>query len=68
MIWACVEGKSPSLIIRKRFTRAIHLLRRAREIDPWSFEAVLQLARLLSKTDQGEEASMLLQGLALPCG
>ena len=45
--------------------RAIHLLRRARGIDPWTFEAVLMLSQLLTKTDQGDEASMLLQGLAL---
>ncbi len=71
----CERGRSVDAIVAlvegsKHFrsgpdrARAIHLLRRAREIDPWSFEAVLQLARLLSKTDQGGEASMLLQGLA----
>jgi tetratricopeptide (TPR) repeat protein len=44
--------------------QAIHLLRRARAIEPWHFESVLELAGLLGRCDQREEARMLLDGLA----
>jgi tetratricopeptide (TPR) repeat protein len=44
--------------------QAIHLLRRARAIDPWHFETVVELARHLGRTDQEAEARMLLDGLA----
>jgi tetratricopeptide (TPR) repeat protein len=44
--------------------QAIHLLRRARTIDPWHFETVIELAGLLRRCDQREEARMLLDGLA----
>jgi tetratricopeptide (TPR) repeat protein len=47
--------------------QAIHLLRRARTIDPWNFETVLELVRHLAKSDQGVEARMLLDGLAERC-
>jgi hypothetical protein len=43
--------------------QAIHLLRRARTLSPWNFETVLELAQLLRRTDQREEARMLLEGL-----
>jgi tetratricopeptide (TPR) repeat protein len=51
---------------RTRWLRpqAIHLLRRAREIEPWNFEVVLEIARLLASTGQRHEARILLQGLA----
>jgi tetratricopeptide (TPR) repeat protein len=51
---------------RSRWLRpqAIHLLRRAREIEAWNFEAVLELARLLASTRQQHEALLLLDGLA----
>ena len=49
---------------RWRWPEAIHLLRRARQIAPWDFEIVYNLARLLAKTDQVYEASMLLDALA----
>lgn len=54
---------------RSQFLRpqAIHLLRRARAIDPWHFETVLELALHLGRTDQQVEASMLLEGLAERC-
>src|SRR5688572_28042938 len=54
---------------RSQFTRpqAIHLLRRARTVDPWHFEAVLELAILLGRADQQAEASFLLEGLAERC-
>jgi tetratricopeptide (TPR) repeat protein len=42
---------------------AIHLLRHADEIEPWNFEVVSELARLLAKSDQPEEARRLLEGL-----
>jgi tetratricopeptide (TPR) repeat protein len=48
--------------------RAIHLLRLAREIEPWHFESVRELARLLGRSAQREEAGLLLRGLARRCG
>jgi tetratricopeptide (TPR) repeat protein len=58
-----IEG---SRHLRTRFERpqAIHLLRRAREIEPWHFVAVLELARLLAGSEQRDEARILLHGLA----
>jgi tetratricopeptide (TPR) repeat protein len=58
-----IEG---SRHLRTRFERpqAIHLLRRAREIEPWHFVAVLELARLLARAEQRDEARILLHGLA----
>ena len=44
--------------------QAIYLLRRAREIEPWRFEIVLELARLLASCEQRDEARLLLRGLA----
>lgn len=49
---------------RRLRPQAIHLLRRAREIEPWNFEVVLELARLLASTRQRHEARILLHGLA----
>jgi tetratricopeptide (TPR) repeat protein len=40
---------------RRDRPRAIHLLRRAREIEPWDFPTVSQLARLLARTRQRDE-------------
>ncbi len=60
---ALVEG-SCQFRSRWRWPEAIHLLRRARKVDPWDFETVFHLARLLAKTDQQYEASLLLRGLA----
>ena len=48
---------------RWHWPEAIHLLRRAHQIAPWDFEAVSELARLLVKSDQPEEARRLLEGL-----
>ncbi len=42
---------------------AIFLLRRAREIDAWHFESVIDLARLLASTEQRKEAELLLDSL-----
>jgi len=55
---------------RTRWLRpqAIHLLRRARELDPWNFEVVLELACLLAIQQQEREAHMLLDGLVARCG
>lgn len=47
--------------------QAIFLLRRAREIDAWHFESVLDLARLLASSEQGSEAELLLGGLVRRC-
>lgn len=47
--------------------QAIHLLRRARAVDPWHFETVLELALHLGRSDQQAEASLLLEGLAERC-
>ena len=44
--------------------QAIQLLRRCRAIDPWHFESVLELAGLLGRCHQPEEAGILLDGLA----
>ena len=44
--------------------QAIHLLRRARTLDPWHFECVIELAGHLGKARQIEEARILLDGLA----
>lgn len=62
-IEALIEG---SRQFRAHWNRpqAIHLLRRARAIDPWNFEAVLELARHLGRVDQEAEARTLLEGLA----
>lgn len=49
---------------RRLRPRAIHLLRRARAIQPWNFDVVLELARLLASTGQQHEARILLDGLA----
>ena len=47
-----------------RRPQAIHLLRRARQLELWYPKAVLELAVLLAKMRQREEALMLLDGLA----
>jgi tetratricopeptide (TPR) repeat protein len=52
---------------RKLRPQAIYLLRRVREVDAWNLEAVLDLAALLARTDQGEEAELLLDDLASRC-
>ncbi len=44
----------------KKRARAIYMLRRAREVDPWHVDTVIALARLLAQTRQKEEALMLL--------
>jgi thioredoxin-like negative regulator of GroEL len=44
---------------------AIYLLRRAREIDPWDLDTVIELALLLVQTRQREEATALLEALAM---
>jgi tetratricopeptide (TPR) repeat protein len=51
---------------RTRWLRpqAIYLLRRAREIDPWEFDVVLELAVLLAHSHQASEAGLLLDALA----
>ncbi|HVH17980.1 MAG TPA: hypothetical protein VNF72_06755 [Myxococcota bacterium] len=58
-----VEG---SRQFRNPFLRpqAIHLLRRARSIEPWNAVVVLELAEHLGRADQREEARLLLQELA----
>ena len=48
--------------------QAIHLLQRARAISAWDFETVLELARLLGRCDQGEEARILLGELSRQVG
>jgi tetratricopeptide (TPR) repeat protein len=58
-----IEG-SRRLGKRVHRSEAIHLLRRARGIDPWHFEAVFELARRLARANQRDEARLLLDGLA----
>jgi tetratricopeptide (TPR) repeat protein len=62
-IQALIEGRRRC---RARSLRpeAIHLLRHARQIEAWNPDVVIDLARLLSKTDQKDEARMLLTGMA----
>jgi tetratricopeptide (TPR) repeat protein len=47
--------------------QAIYLLRRAREVDPWHHDVVIELAQHLAATEQRDEARMLLDGLAERC-
>lgn len=49
---------------RRLRPQAVHLLRRARELDAWHFEIVRALAGLLAATRQRTEAQRLLEGLA----
>ena len=49
---------------RRLRPQAIHLLRRARELEAWHFEIVRDLAKLLDATRQRTEAGRLLEGLA----
>lgn len=49
---------------RRRRCEAIYLLRRAREIEPWEPGIVLDLSRLLARSDQESEAQLLLDSLA----
>jgi tetratricopeptide (TPR) repeat protein len=60
---ALLEGRQQ---FRKRRVRpeAISLLRQALEIDPSSSDIVLDLARLLARSDQESEAQLLLDRLA----
>ncbi len=44
--------------------RAIYLLRRAREIEPWDIDTVISLAKLLARRRQRDEAVLLLDQLA----
>lgn len=55
---------------RTRWLRpqAVALLRRARDIDPWDFEIVLELGKLLSADDQDHEATLLFEGLVSRTG
>lgn len=73
----CAEDEQPDQAVevllegsrrfRGRWDRAqsIHLLRQARELQPWGFEICLELARQLALADQLREAELLLQGLAV---
>jgi tetratricopeptide (TPR) repeat protein len=60
---ALLEGRQQ---FRRRGHRpeAIALLRRALEIDEWNLDVILDLARLLSRSDQEREAQLLLERLA----
>jgi tetratricopeptide (TPR) repeat protein len=55
---------------RTRWLRpqAIHLLRLARDLDPWNFEVVLELACMLAIQQQEREAQLLLDGLVARYG
>lgn len=57
------EGRS-HLAGRRRRPEAIALLREASEIDPQDFAVILDLATLLHREDQAEEAESMLEGLA----
>jgi tetratricopeptide (TPR) repeat protein len=62
-IRALIEG-SRRFSGRVHRPQAIHLLRRARAIDPWHLEAVFELACQLTRADQCDEARLLFDGLA----
>ncbi len=49
---------------RSRRPQAIALLRRALEIAEWNLDVILDLARLLARSDQESEARLLLERLA----
>ncbi len=49
---------------RRRRPEAITLLKQARRIEPWNVRVVVDLARLLYRTDQADEAVRLLDELA----
>jgi len=49
---------------RRRRPQAIYLLRRARDLDPWNADLVIDLANLLAKQRQTHEAAWLLEELA----
>jgi thioredoxin-like negative regulator of GroEL len=49
-------------------SEAVHLLRRARAIDPWHHDVVFELAQHLGRSGQCEEARLLLEGLAQRTG
>jgi Tfp pilus assembly protein PilF len=57
-----LEGRAR---LRRRSERpqAIHLLRAAHEMDAWNPAVVLDLARLLGRSRQRQEALLLLEGL-----
>lgn len=59
---------SRNLRSRSLRPRAVQLLRRARSLDPWNFEVVLELARLLARSRQVQEARLLLDELARRSG
>lgn len=48
---------------RKRRANAVRLLREAVRIEPWHFEATLELARLLRKQGKRADARKLYEGL-----
>jgi len=66
-IGVLIEG---SRQFRTPFLRseAVHLLRRARAIDPWNYAVVFELSRQLGRSGQCEEARLLLEGLAQRTG
>jgi tetratricopeptide (TPR) repeat protein len=66
-IGVLIEG---SRQFRTPFLRseAVHLLRRARLIDPWHFDVAFELAHHLGRSGQCEEARLLLDGLTRRVG
>lgn len=64
---ALIEGRQQ---FRRRAQRpeAIALLRRGLEIDEWNLDVLLDLARLLARSEQEGEARLLLERLAQRAG
>ena len=58
-----LDGRTQFRDVRTR-AQAIALLTRARNLEPWDAEVVLDLARLYARTDQSEAALELLASLA----
>jgi tetratricopeptide (TPR) repeat protein len=61
-----LDGRTQFRDVRTR-AQAIALLTRARSIEPWDPEVVLDLARLYSRTDQTDAALELLAAVATRC-
>ena len=61
-----LDGRNQFRDVR-RYAQAIALLTRARSIEPWDPNVVLDLAKLYARTDQTDASHELLQGLASRC-
>jgi tetratricopeptide (TPR) repeat protein len=63
-IMALLEGRT-HFRRKKLHAQAIQLLREVLKVEPWHFEATLDLARLLARCGQKREAVRLCEGLCV---